>query len=152
MLQTYLPSKPGMRRESNVTSERRPSPRPMDQIISELRSIAQSEGALHEIASIIYRDWVLTIDTKEAKVTDDPSERWSVEKLNNNELMLLVGLCVQSPTDRTWSILPKSDRFATSIDALFRELHDRINEDSPWIDGRAPIRGVADRWSSTDFR
>lgn len=117
-----------------MTSEQRPSPRPMDQIISDLRSLAQSDGALHEIASIIYRDWVLTIDTKDAKVTDDPSERWFVEKLNNNELMLLVGLCVQSPTDRTWSILPKSDRFATSIDALFRELHDRINEDSPWID------------------
>ena len=122
-----------MRRGGTVTSEQRPSPRPMDQIISDLRSLAQSDGALHEIASIIYRDWVLTIDTKEAKVTDDPSERWSVEKLNNNELMLLMGLCVQSPTDRTWSILPKSESFAISIDALFRELHDRINEDAPWI-------------------
>lgn len=44
----------------------------MDQIISDMRSFAQSDGALHEVASIIYRDWVLTIDTKEAKVTDDP--------------------------------------------------------------------------------
>ncbi|SSC72749.1 unnamed protein product [Ciceribacter sp. T2.26MG-112.2] len=98
------------------------------------QDLAQADGSLHSIAAIIYRDWVLTVDTVEARVTDAPAQRWSTEKLNTNELMLLVGLAVQSGSERVWNILPSDDQFAGKVDKLLRELHDRINEDSPWID------------------
>ena len=41
-----------------------------------MRALAQSDGALHEISAIIYRDWVVTVDTEKAVVTDDPERRW----------------------------------------------------------------------------
>jgi len=106
----------------------------MGEIVSDLRALAQGDGSLHAIAAIIYRDWVLTVNTVEARVTDDPAGRWSTEKLNTNELMLLLGLAVQSSSDRIWSILPSDDQFAGKVDKLLRELHDRINEESPWMD------------------
>lgn len=49
----------------------RPAPRPTDQIFEDLRTLAQGDGALHEISAIIYRDWVATVDTKEGRVVDD---------------------------------------------------------------------------------
>lgn len=84
----------------------RPVPRPMAEILDALRTLAQSDGSLNAISEIIYRDWVLTVDTVEARVTDDPARRWSTDKLNTNELMLLLGLAVQSGSDRIWSVLP----------------------------------------------
>ena len=112
----------------------RPAPRPMTEIVSDLCTLAQSGGSLHAISEIIYRDWVLMIDTVEARVADDPAQRWSTDKLNTNELMLLLGLAVQSGSDRIWSVLPSDEKFAGKVDKLLRELHDRVNEDSPWID------------------
>lgn len=106
----------------------------MDEIVSDLRAVAQDDGSLHSIAALIYRDWVLNIDLAEAKVTNDPAQRWSTEKLNNNELMLLLGLAVQSSSERVWSNLPSDDQFASKVDKLLREMHDRINADAPWMD------------------
>ncbi|MCP3054880.1 hypothetical protein [Aurantimonas marianensis] len=120
----------------------RSAPRPMEEIVHALRELAQSEGSLHSISAIIYRDWVLTIDTVQARVTDDPAQRWSTEKLNTNELMLLLGLAVQSGSDRIWNVLPSDDGFADKVDKLLRELHDRIIVDSPWIDRET--RALAD--------
>lgn len=117
-----------------ATEDDRPAPRSMADIVSDLRTLTQSDGSLHAISAIIYRDWVLTVDTVEARVTDDPAQRWSTDKLNTNELMLLLGLAVQSGSDRIWSVLPSDQEFAVKADKLLRELHDRINEDSPWID------------------
>lgn len=108
-------------------------PRDISEIFDDLRKLAQSDGAIHSISKIIYRDWILTIDTHEAKITDDPSVRWSTDKLNNNELMLLVGLAIQSASDRTFSVLPASDDFAGQADRLLRELHDSINGAAPFI-------------------
>ncbi|MBC7285293.1 hypothetical protein, partial [Hoeflea sp.] len=106
------------------------SPRHMDVIFEELRSLAQSQGSLHDISGIIYRDWVLNVDLKEAKVTDAPSERWSTDKLNTNELLLLLGLLVQSTDDRTYANIIAKSEFASKADRLLRELHDRINADA----------------------
>ncbi|KJC52555.1 hypothetical protein UB31_09725 [Bradyrhizobium sp. LTSP849] len=99
------------------------------EIFADLRALAQSDGALHEISAIIYRDWVVTVDTEEGRVTDDPEHRWSTSKLNKNELMLLLGLTVQSQSDRTFSIQVTDDKFAVLADRLLREFHDRILED-----------------------
>jgi hypothetical protein len=87
--------------EDEVMPER-PAPRSSAEIFADLRALAQSDGALHEISAIIYRDWVVTVDTQEGRVTDDPEHRWSTSKLNKNELMLLLGLTVQSQSDRTF--------------------------------------------------
>lgn len=107
----------------------RPTPREMSEIFEDLRVLAQSDGALHSISSIIYRDWVLTVDMKEGKVVDDAEQRWSTTKLNKNELMLLLGLTVQSSSPQTFSVLPHSDDFLAKADCLLREFHDRLMTD-----------------------
>lgn len=106
------------------------SPRSMDAIFEDLRSLAQAEGALHDISEIIYRDWVLNIDLNEGKVVDAPSERWSSDKLNTNELLLLLGLLVQASDNRTYANIKVKSGFASKADRLLRELHDRINADA----------------------
>ncbi|CAN7572014.1 nuclease-related domain-containing protein [Mesorhizobium sp. LjRoot246] len=107
----------------------RPEPRTSEVIFADLRSLAQRDGALHEISSIIYRDWVVTIDTHDGSIADDPEHRWSTSKLNKNELMLLLGLTVQADTDKAFSVLAQDDSFAADADTLLRELHDRILTD-----------------------
>jgi len=102
----------------------------MDAIFEDLRSLAHSDGALHDISEIIYRDWVLNVDLKEGKVTEAPSERWSTDKLNTNELLLLLGLLVQAPDNRTYANIKIKSDFASKADRLLRELHDRINADA----------------------
>jgi hypothetical protein len=105
------------------------APRPTSEIFADLRALALSDGALHEISAIIYRDWVVTVDVQEGRVTDDPEHRWSTSKLNKNELMLLLGLTVQSQSDRTFSVLVADDKFAARADQLLREFHDRVLSD-----------------------
>src|SRR3984893_12473501 len=100
------------------------------EIFADLRALAQSDGALHEISAIIYRDWAITIDLQEARVTDDPERRWSTSKLNKNELMLLLGLTVQSQSDRTFSVQVSDDKFIERADQLLREFHDGVLEDA----------------------
>ncbi len=102
----------------------RPTPREVSEIFEDLRVLAQSDGALHSISSIIYRDWVLTVDMEEGKVVDDAEQRWSTTKLNKNELLLLVGLTVQSRSPRTFSVLPHGEDFLAKADRLLREFHD----------------------------
>ena len=102
----------------------RPEPRTEDAIFEDLRILAQSNGALHELSSLIFRDQVVTVDSHEARVVDDPEQRWSTSKLNKNELLLLLGLMVQSATECT------RDGFSDLADSLLRELHDRVLADS----------------------
>ncbi len=115
--------------EEEVASERA-APRSSEKIFADLSALAQSDGALHEISAIIYRDWIVTIDTHEGRVIDDPEYRWSTSKLNKNELMLLLGLTVQSQNDRTFSVQVSDNKFAARADQLLREFHDRVLEDS----------------------
>lgn len=112
----------------NSDQPERPEPREIVEIFNDLRVLAQSEGALHGISKIFYRDWVLAVDMQEGKVIDDAEKRWSTSKLNNNELMLLLGLMVRSDNNRTFSVLPKNDEFSATADKLLREFHDRIIE------------------------
>jgi hypothetical protein len=108
----------------------RPPPRSIAEIFEDLRALAQSDGALHEISRIIYRDWVVTVDVRDGRVVDDPEHRWSTSKLNSNELMLLLGLMVQSKSDRTYALESGDDIFAARADQLLREFHDRVLDDS----------------------
>ena len=107
----------------------RPSPRSSPEIFNNLRELAQRDGALHEISSMVYRDFLVTVDTKEGKVVDDPEDRWSTLKLNKNELMLLLGLTVQSETENTFSIVNSDGSFSELADKLLREFHDRLLTD-----------------------
>ncbi|WMS45372.1 nuclease-related domain-containing protein (plasmid) [Acuticoccus sp. MNP-M23] len=108
--------------EKEIGSE----PRSMEAIFDDLRRLAQRDGAIHEISAIVYRDWVLTIDTQDAKIVDPPEQRWATSKLNSNELMLLLGLAVQSQSDRIYSVIETEGDFAETADRLLRELHDRL--------------------------
>lgn len=110
-------------------SEPQPMPRALAEIFADLRSLATTDGAIHGISEIIYRDWVNTIDTLERTVVDDPEHRWSTSRLNKPELMLLLGLAVQSESDRTYSMLGDASVFMSEADRLLRELHDRIMAD-----------------------
>lgn len=104
----------------------RPAPRSIREIFDDLRALSQSDGALHEISGIIYRDWVITVDAHEGRVVEPPEHRWSTSRLNNNELVLLLGLLVQSSTDRTYTVLSSENSFAERADTLLREFHDRL--------------------------
>ncbi|MGR9373871.1 nuclease-related domain-containing protein [Rhizobium leguminosarum] len=107
----------------------RPEPRSAQEIFEDIRALAQSDGALHAISSLLYRDWIVTVDLHEAKVVDDPEARWSTSKLNKNELLLLLGLMVQAPTNSTHSVIALNESFIASADSLLREFHDRLIKD-----------------------
>ena len=109
----------------------RSEPRSVAEIFEDLRALAQSDGALHEISSLIYRDHFITVDPRDGRVIDDPEHRWSTSKLNNNEVLLLLGLMVQCPTERTYAVQSRREGFAACADALFREFHDRVLADIP---------------------
>lgn len=96
------------------------------EIFEELGVLAQSDGAMHSISAMIYRDWVIKVDMLEGKVVDTPERRWSTSKLNNNELQLLIGLTVQSPSPKTYTVVPNNDGFAERADHLLREFHDTV--------------------------
>ena len=79
------------------------------------------------MTSLVYRDWVIIYDVKDGCVVGDPEDRWSTSKLNKNELMLLIGLVVQSTSDRTYTVMASADgHFADRADSLLREFHDRL--------------------------
>ena len=109
----------------------RSEPRSAAEIFEALRALAQSDGALHEISSLIYRDHFVTVDRRDGRVIDDPEHRWSTSKLNKNEVLLLLGLMVQCPTERTYAVQSRREGFAACADALFREFHDRVLADIP---------------------
>ena len=104
-------------------------PRPIAEIFEDLRALAQSDGALHEISALIFRDHFVTVDRYDGRVIDEPEYRWSTSKLNKNEVLLLLGLMIQSPTERTYSVQSTHEGFAPRADALFREFHDRVLAD-----------------------
>ncbi len=119
------------------TKSERTVSRSSEEIFDDLRNLAQTEGALHEISAIVYRDWLITVDIKEQRVADASEKRWSTSKLNKNELMLLLGLAVQSQSDCTYTVQVGDDTFAARADQLLRELHDRVLADSGLIFNRA---------------
>ncbi|MBF0186079.1 MAG: NERD domain-containing protein [Magnetococcales bacterium] len=63
---------------------------------------------------------------QEARVVDDPEQRWSRSKLNKNELLLLLGLLVQAKGSHTFRTLSSGDVFVSKADELLAELHGRI--------------------------
>ena len=95
-----------------------------------MRSLAQCEGALHEISSLIYRDHFVTVDRHEGRVVDDPEYRWSTSKLNANEILLLLGLMVQSSAEHTFAAQRVGDRFVSAADSLLLEFHGRVMADA----------------------
>ena len=105
-------------------------PRPLAEIFEDLRSLAQCEGALHEISSLIYRDHFVTVDRHDGRVVDDPEYRWSTSKLNANEILLLLGLMVQSSAEHTFSAQRVGDGFVAGSDSLLHEFHGRVIADS----------------------
>ena len=107
----------------------RSEPRPITEIFEDLRALAQSDGALHEISSLIYRDHLVTVDRHDGRVVDDPEHRWSTSKLNANEILLLLGLMVQSPAERTFAVQSVGDGFAACADSLLHEFHGRVLPD-----------------------
>ncbi|MDE0410838.1 MAG: nuclease-related domain-containing protein [Gammaproteobacteria bacterium] len=107
----------------------RVEPRSVAEIFEDLRALAQSDGALHEISNLIYRDIFVTVDRRDGRVIDHPDQRWSTSKLNKNEVLLLLGLMVQPPTDHTYALQAKNDEFAARVDVLFCEFHDRMVAD-----------------------
>ena len=104
--------------------------RSIAEIFGDLRVLAQSDGAIHEISSLIYRDHFVTVDRHDARVIDDPEHRWSTSKLNANEILLLLGLMVQSPAESTSAVQSADDDFATRADSLLHEFHVRVAADA----------------------
>lgn len=118
----------------------RPEPRNLQSIFDDLRALAQSDGTLHDISVLMYRDWVVAIDLQKGKAAYEPEKRWSTTKLNSNEFMLLLGLMVQSPSDHTFSVIILENQFEERADKLLQEFHDRLTLDS--IDFEDPAKIV----------
>ncbi|WP_296201205.1 nuclease-related domain-containing protein [uncultured Hyphomicrobium sp.] len=106
------------------------APRQADEIFGDLRALCHSPGALHAVSSIVYRDFFLTVSMREGRVLDGPERRWSTSKLNNNELMLLVGLIVQSTVPHTYSTLLDDESLEEQADRLLQEFHERLLADA----------------------
>lgn len=114
----------------NHNQPERSEPRPLAEIFEDLRSLAQCEGALHEISSLIYRDHFVTVDRHDGRVVDDPEYRWSTSKLNTNEILLLLGLMVQSSAKHTFLVQRVGDGFMAGADSLLHEFHARVKADA----------------------
>jgi len=125
--------------DADTDDTKRPEPRNLQSIFDDLRALAQSDGALHDTSVLMYRDWVVAIDAQEGKVADDPDKRWSATKLNSNEFMLLLGLMVQSSSDRISSVIAPESEFEERADKLLQEFHDRLTLDSMEFDDPAKI-------------
>ncbi|MFK0164678.1 nuclease-related domain-containing protein [Rhizobium sp. NPDC090279] len=125
--------------DAETDNTERPEPRNLQSIFDDLRALAHSDGALHDVSVLMYRDWVVAIDLQEGKVADDPDKRWSATKLNSNEFMLLLGLMVQSPSDRIFSVIAPESEFEERADKLLQEFHDRLMLDSINFDDPAKI-------------
>ena len=96
------------------------------EILEDLQQLAQSQGALHSISTLVHRDVFVKTHPDDGHVLNDPEERWSPFRLNTNELCLLMGLMVQSETNHIYRCEPENDVFSARADKLFRELHNRI--------------------------
>jgi hypothetical protein len=108
--------------------------RPIDQIFDDLGALAKSDGAIHGISELIYRDWLYTVDMQEGILVDDDAARWSTSKLNKPELMLLVGLAVQSTSERIHTEIGDPETFMRDADKLLREMQTGI-----WADAQVSI-------------
>lgn len=100
-------------------------PRSVSDIFADLRVVCHAPGALHAISTINYRDWFLVVDIH-GNVTHNEDRRWSRSRLNGNELMLLVGLMVQSPTDKTISVVQHNNLLVETMDKLLEAFHDAL--------------------------
>lgn len=118
------------RMTNEIGSDTATSPRGIETIFADLRTLALTDGSIHQISTIIYRDHVLTVDTKKGKVQDAPARRWSTAKLNKQEMLLLLGLAVQSKDGSTYSRSTCPVEFVPFVDKLFREMHDVINDEA----------------------
>lgn len=101
--------------------------RSIQAIFDDLRALAHERGALHCLSYMIYRDWMVSVDTHNARVADQPEHRWSTERLNRNELTLLLGLIVQSSSPAIYTELPSDLSFVERSDQLLREFHDNLS-------------------------
>ena len=109
-----------------MPQDARLDPRPVAEIFEDLRVLAQSKGALHEISSLIFRDLFLMVDLHGGGVLNPPEDRWSLSKLNKNEFLLLLGLMVQSPNESNLASDSEAEGFAERADSLFLEFHKRM--------------------------
>ena len=105
--------------------------RSVEAIFEDLQALARTEGSLHCLTYLNFRDWIVTVDLVEHRIKDEPERRWSTSKLNKNELMLLTGLVVQSPASTTYTELPSDLSFVEAADRLLSEFHDRLRFDFP---------------------
>lgn len=133
-----------MIQQSDVTQEQRHAPRSESEIFDDLRVLAQSTGALHEISSLVYRDLFLPVDRHGGGVLASAEERWSDAKLNKNEFLLLLGLMVQSRKKRTLAVGPESEEFRNRADSLLFEFHKHLlihrDESFDWQSGQFTLQ------------
>ena len=95
--------------------------RSVDKCFAELRSLCHQPGFFHAISRIIFRDFFSKVD-QQGVVTFD-TERYSRARIIHNELMLLVGLAIQSKSPDTYSQIGNTEELVAKADKLLEELH-----------------------------
>ena len=117
-----------------------PKNRSTPEIFKDLRLLCCEPGFLHALSAIVFRDSFLAIDLN-GEVQHDEDRRYSRSRLNNNEVMLLVGLLVQSESSDVFETVGDTEDLVSRADNLLEEFHTALE---------APLRQLSKGQSQQD--
>ena len=104
-----------------------PQSRSTAEIFEDLRILCRETGFLHAISAVVFRDTFIAVD-QSGEVQLDEEQRFSRSRLNNNELMLLVGLLVQSGSRNVFEEVANTEALVTRADKLLEEFHAALEQ------------------------
>lgn len=99
-----------------------PQSRSTAEIFKDIRLLCCEPGFLHALSAIVFRDSFLAVDLN-GEVQHDEDHRYSRSRLNNNEVMLLVGLLVQSESSNVFETVGDTENLVSRADNLLEEFH-----------------------------
>ena len=102
-----------------------PESRSETQIFADLRDLCREPGFLHAISSIKFQDFYALIDHQGA-VSPSTDHLYSRSRLNNNELMLSVGLLAQADSPAVFEEIADIALLVSRADQLLEEFHTHL--------------------------
>lgn len=102
-----------------------PKIRTTEEIFEDLRRLCREPGFLHAISLLVFRDFFLFVNL-DGQVNRDEERQYSRSTLNNNELMLLIGLLVQSDRPDVFEKVTDVKSLVSRADNLLEEFHESL--------------------------
>lgn len=104
-----------------------PETRSVEEIFRDLRDLCREPGFLHALSVIKFRDfYALTDDQGALNLNPDGGYRYSRSRLNNNELMLLIGLLTRSDRPDVFEEGADTPVLVSRADQLLEEFHTHL--------------------------